>query len=689
MTAKQLEVLVVEDDPDLSEMLLLTLNKRGYGARRARRGSEAFEKLEGPSFDCILLDVMLPDTTGFEILDRVRGMGIEVPVIVMTGHASMESAVEALRRGADDYLKKPFDSHELLTRIEIAVEHRRIKQDISNRKKAESALRKSRDELEVRVAQRTAQLAEANRHLESEIAERKRAVKDLLQSKNLLQSVFDGIPDPLLLVGRDLSVKMMNRAASAYFTMDDQPKGNRQLCADPASGQCRVCGRCSVVEAVKRGEPAVIERQGLVDPERIEKVYVYPVPNDGGEGDSAILRISDITEARRLERDLIQADKMISLGVLVSGVAHEINNPNNFIMLNTPILLETWHSVAPVLEAHYRDNGDFSLGGLPYTEMRDEIPRLFAGIEEGSRRIKRIVQDLKDFSRRDASDMGQSVDVNKVAESAVTLVGNLIKKSTRRFRAEYGQNLPSIKGNRQKLEQVVINLLQNACQALPDPDRAIYVKTTCDRAGENIAIEVRDEGTGIPEEVLPRIMDPFFTTRRGYGGTGLGLSVSQNIVKDHGGSIQVENKRGKGAAFTVLLPVSQRKDKVKVLVADDDLRVRELIINALAEYGVYNVHEAANGAEACVKLGQDCPDLLVTDIVMPDMDGVEVCRVIRKDPTLSKVKVIVVTGFAGSSKVKEVRDMGFTNVLPKPFRVAELMESVGSALAGMAGPLSP
>ncbi len=154
-----------------------------------------------------------------------------------------------------------------------------------------------------------------------------------------------------------------------------------------------------------------------------------------------------------MERELVQADKMISLGVLVAGVAHEINNPNNSIMMNAPLLREAWLEIVPILDKFFEKNGDFKMGSLPYSEMREEIPELFLGIEKGAHRIKRIVQDLKNFSRRDTAEMKQTVDVNHPIRSAVTLVGNLIKKSTDKFSVEYDEDLPLIKGNAQQLEQ--------------------------------------------------------------------------------------------------------------------------------------------------------------------------------------------------------------------------------------------
>jgi PAS domain S-box-containing protein len=269
----------------------------------------------------------------------------------------------------------------------------------------------------------------------------------------------------------------------------------------------------------------------------------------------------DVTERKKAEeqvklqqQQLMQAGKMVALGTLVSGVAHEINNPNNFIMLNTPILREAWENAIPVLEKYYAENGDFIIGGMKFTEMRKNIPTLFSGITDGAGRIKQIVEDLKRYARNEAVDLGQKVDINTVLQSAVSLLSGMIRKFTDLFHAEYGADLPLLTGNFQRLEQVLVNLIQNACQALPDSHKGVFVSTAYDAEKSRIVIVVRDEGTGIASEHLPHIMDPLFTTRQDSGGVGLGLSISAQIVAEHGGTMFFASQVGSGTTVTVSLP---------------------------------------------------------------------------------------------------------------------------------------
>ena len=259
-------------------------------------------------------------------------------------------------------------------------------------------------------------------------------------------------------------------------------------------------------------------------------------------------------EARKHQERLFQAAKMVSLGTLVSGVAHEINNPSTFIMSNAPILQKVWRSIQPLLDELCEQQGDFPIGNLSYMEMRDNIPILLSGILEGAQRIKRIVSELTDFARQKPPELTEWVDINVVVRNALTLLANMSKNKTDHFSVEYGKGIPTFRGSSQRIEQVVINLVVNGCQALRSRNEGITVSTSYDSAAGHILLVVRDEGIGIREEDLPRICDPFFTTKRDLSGTGLGLSISSRIIDDHGGTITFHSIRGKGTTVTVVLP---------------------------------------------------------------------------------------------------------------------------------------
>ena len=195
--------------------------------------------------------------------------------------------------------------------------------------------------------------------------------------------------------------------------------------------------------------------------------------------------------------------------------------------------------------------------------MRENITSLFSGISDGAKRIKQIVDDLKNYVRDNTADLDQSVDINEVLKSAVSLLSNMIKKSTHQFSIEYGNHVPLLRGNFQRLEQVMINLIQNACQALPDPQKGIFISVQTSEEKSTISIKVHDEGMGIPLDKLLNITDPFFTTKHDSGGVGLGLSISSKIVEEHGGSLQFESEVGAGTTATITLPVDRKDQTVK------------------------------------------------------------------------------------------------------------------------------
>ncbi len=265
-------------------------------------------------------------------------------------------------------------------------------------------------------------------------------------------------------------------------------------------------------------------------------------------------RIRMEEEAKLHQAQLIHANRMTSLGTIVSGVAHEVNNPNNLVMFNAPMILSAWEDALPVLNAYCRENGDFPLGGLPYSEMREVVPKLVKGISDASARIKTIVANLKDFSRPEEPRKATQVDVNDVVQTAVSILNHEILKATHKFELACGEGLPPVTGSAQQLEQVVMNLVNNALQALPSNRRGIRVSTRLVPETGEVEVCVADEGMGMSPEMLDRIKEPFFSTRLDRGGLGLGVSICRSIIQDHGGTLDFESEEGKGTRVVFRLP---------------------------------------------------------------------------------------------------------------------------------------
>jgi len=443
--------------------------------------------------------------------------------------------------------------------------------DITRRKQVEEALQKAYDTLEQRVRDRTAQLEEANRTLQLESSQRLSAEASLRQSKERYRRITEGLTDYLytVYVNDNAAVKTVHNqaceAVTGYTVEEFNQNSLLWLSMVPVEDRRLVVDHVQKVlrgGAIRSFEHRIARKDGEV---RWVNTTLLPHKDEAGNLISYDGLIKDITRQKAADekekehiQQLQQADKMSSLGVLVSGVAHEINNPNNFIMLNSPILRQAWEDARPILDEYLRLNGDFKIGGINYSRISQKIPQLFSGIENGARRIQRIVADLKNYARRDLSVCDSPVEVNQVVKEAVSLLGNLIAKQTSRFSFTPAPRPVHILGNSQKLEQVVINLVQNSCESLPSPEAPVAIRVYTTR--NTCVISISDGGRGISAFDLPKLTDPFFTTKRESGGTGLGLSVSAGIVKEHGGKLEFKSELGKGTVARVILPLQRKKD---------------------------------------------------------------------------------------------------------------------------------
>jgi PAS domain S-box-containing protein len=392
----------------------------------------------------------------------------------------------------------------------------------------------------------------------SDISDRKEAE----ETKRKYEQMISTIPDPMTLVDRNYRYLAVNRAAAAFLyrhVSDIVGHPVAELLGHEVFEQFVLpnLDRCFAGEEVHYH--AWFDFPGMG--KRYMRVSYYPLA-EGTEGVvAAIVHSSDITEHKRaeerekaLQARLIHADKMKSLGILVSSVAHEVNNPNNFILFNSSILANAWKDIQRILDLYMQDHGDYSLAGLPYSEMRDAIPKLFTGITDGSQRIKAIVEKLKDFARTDRGSLEGEVDMKKVVRDAVMILQSQIKKHTDYFNVAIEEGLPPVKGNHQQLEQVMINLMMNALQALRERSEAVEVKVRYDANGRAVQVSIRDEGCGMTADVLEKVTEPFFTTKLDSGGTGLGLSISRSIVDDHRGTLTFTSERGKGTTAILRLP---------------------------------------------------------------------------------------------------------------------------------------
>ncbi|MCK5056404.1 MAG: PAS domain-containing protein, partial [Candidatus Aminicenantes bacterium] len=407
-----------------------------------------------------------------------------------------------------------------------------------------------------RAKEQTADLRALNVQLKKEIALRKKAEEIAGLAYTELKQVFDAA-GPLCLIDTNFNITRYNQAFTRLFNINEEEAADlvNKKCFHTWEAKSCHTDNCPLKKLARGEEPVEYEFKKKRGLEEGVTCLVKPTPfrSPGGELIGIVSSLTDVTERDKAARQaslqqeqLLQADKMTSLGILVSGVAHEINNPNSFISMNAPILKRVWKGLLPVLEKHFRKGEELDTGGMTFPEIRQMIPEILTGMEEGARRIDKIVTNLKEFARKEPQDQEEEVDISRVVASALTLLNNLIRKSTDKFSVTYGPDIPTFKGNSQQIEQVVVNLLINACQALPDTGKGVSAATAYDTETKKVVLIVRDEGRGIPADLVKKIFDPFYTTKRDSGGTGLGLSISSNIIKAHNGAITVDTSAQKG-----------------------------------------------------------------------------------------------------------------------------------------------
>jgi len=396
------------------------------------------------------------------------------------------------------------------------------------------------------------------------------------------------------------------------------------------------------------------------------------------------------SQRRRAEEDLKesqqqlqQAQKMEALGTLVAGVAHEINNPINLIMYNLPLMQKIWSDFLPVLMKEKQQTPQKKYGGFTYDFLEDNLPQLIADMDMAANRVAKIVSDLKNFSKQSNVAEKAPVQVNTAVKNALRLAQTTLRRSGVKIELELDEDLPLMEGNLQSIEQIVLNITINAIQAIDHENGIIRIRTGLRKKDGRIFLAISDNGCGISPAIADKLFLPFVTDKQAGGGTGLGLSVTYGLVHAHGGDIRFETRQGKGTTFTISMPTGLERTAAKILIVDDDSAIREMLTEALSlnRDRPYLIEEASNGIEASIKLGTYRPDLLILDLFMPEMDGLEVCRIIKNEPELSDMKVIISTGYPDHVKLNQMAKLGFTNVVYKPFDLLEFAKKVEDVLA--------
>lgn len=515
MTAKA-NILIVDDEPQIAEMISASLNTHGYSTVVAYSGEEGVAKVGAEKFDLAVMDIQMPGIDGITALGEMKKVDPEIEVIIATGHGTMGTAIQSMRKGAFDYIHKPFEIKELFTVVERALEKKKfndITKAIFSTIRPEEQLRVIIDSVTRILKAEESLLALPGKDGRLQIAvseglEDEEAKSSRLAMCERIMGQLDGNSRPVLLENpaSDKAFAGLRGIDALKFSLflplmeDNRPAG--------------------LINLNRAGDEAYFSEDDL------QRARIF------GSLVSLALRNSNLyRQLQETQGQLIQAEKMSALGQLAGGLAHEINNPLSGILGLTQLVLEN----TP------KDSQNF-------TDLKD--------IEKAVFRCKKIIVSLLSFSRQEKTRI-EPVSVNEAIEETLTLCARQMELQHIKINRQLAPGLPLVNADFQQIMQVFLNVFTNARDAMPDGGELTVVTGPLkDPAGrELVAVSITDTGAGIREEILDRIFDPFFTTKDVGKGTGLGLSVCLGIINKHNGAIRAHSRPGGGSTFTITLPV--------------------------------------------------------------------------------------------------------------------------------------
>lgn len=361
--------------------------------------------------------------------------------------------------------------------------------------------------------------------------------KQVTRAKSEWETTFNAVTEPIVLIDRSFNILRSNNRFPIDRDLNEEDEKS-QKCYKKIWGRDKKCDECMMDETIRTEKPAYKRVQ--TDSGRIFDIFYYPVFNEQNQIAGIIHHVKDVTEKTKMEVQLMQSAKLAAIGEMAAGVAHELNNPMTVII-----------GTAQLMQREMKE-------GSPESEFLNDI--ISCGL-----RCKKIVQNLLTFSRQDEYPLAPT-DLNEELERVLSLISYQINKNEIKIVQNLSPELPRINANGHQIQQVLINLLLNARDALEglDREKIIEISTSVreDDCGKKwLVATVRDNGIGIEQDNLPKIFNPFYTSKNSSKGTGLGLSVSLGIAEAHDGTIEVESVPGEGSSFSLVLPVEADEDQ--------------------------------------------------------------------------------------------------------------------------------
>jgi PAS domain S-box-containing protein len=647
------KILAIDDKMDnlitLSALLKAVLP--GCEVMTAQSGPEGLEKAKAGLPDTILLDIKMPGMDGYEVCRRLKEIEQikHIPVIMISAIKTESSdLVKGLEIGADAYLAKPIDEYVLVAQVNSAL---RIK-------KAEDQLRNQKDLLEIMVRERTRELRESEERM-----------------KAILRASPVGIG---LFINREL--QWANETLHRMLGYEDgslSGKNARIFYADDEEFDRVGQEHIPVVEKNGTGEIEArwMRKDGTAFDCRIRSCSFHP----RGPIKGYIVTVSDISEAKRLEAQLQQAQKMEAIGTLAGGIAHDFNNILGAII------------------------GYAELAKMRADQGSDMAINLDMVIKSGKRAAD-LVQQILTVSRRHKKER-RPIQLKYILEEALKMLRATLP-STIEVKEVEGNDVGVINADPAQMHQVIMNLCTNAAHAMQDDGGVLGVEIESVEMGSEypetghldlpsgsyLRLTVSDAGYGIPRHLVDKIFDPYFTTKDTGEGTGLGLSVVQGIVKAHEGTVAVDSEPGKGTTFHVYLPIIQGEEKPekesevplptgseRILFIDDEELLIELGSLVLEMLG-YEVVPKQSSVEALAlfRSEPDRFDLVITDMTMPKMTGDKLARELMK--IRPDIPIILCTGHSKLISEKKAKEMGIRAFIGKPITKRAMAETVRKVL---------
>ncbi len=683
------EILIVEDDKFSLRTLSTILLAQGYDVRGVADGAAALISVGIQQPDLILLDIQLPELNGFDVCRHLKRDAAtkDIPVIFLSALDEVIDKVKGFDAGGVDYITKPFQVEEVIARVHTHLSIRRLQMQLKNqnselqkriyeRNRAESALQQINNELEQRVQMRTAELSQLNAALMDEIEERKRAEFETLQAKKQLEATLFALPD-LLFELDDQGVIHTYHFPDFEWQFDHSIQEHHTNIIDLLPQNAAHAMMNAVAQAGENGRYTG-SHFSLKQGNQIKWFEISIAAKEmknGGNG-RFITLIRDITDRKHLEEQLRQSQKMEAIGRLAGGVAHDFNNLLSVIISYGELLLRQHEEISP--------------------SARKQIEQI---IQSGNRAANLTTQLLA-FSRQQVLEPN-IININDILTNIAKLLIRVIGEDIELILA-LADDLQFVRVDRTQIEQVVLNLVVNARDAMPQGgkitletanvylDSDHYQQRPHIQPGNYIMLAVSDNGHGMDEETQSHIFEPFFTTKEKGRGTGLGLATVHGIVNQSGGHIWVNSELNQGTTFKIYFPqtkedlshpkkqhaaISTTAGTETVLLVEDDRIVRRLANHILTLYG-YNtlVAKDTNHAQTICKEYAGEIQLMLTDVVMPVISGGELAQQLQKiRPTM---KVLYMSGYTDNVIVHHGVLKANTAFLQKPFTPDSLTAKV-------------